>query len=61
SPRSSIALAMGSGTYLFNSALCVFLMYILAYNNAFLVIWPAFGSVKQLLASLALMAVNLLE
>jgi len=45
-------------TYLFNSALCVFLMYILAYNNAFLVIWPAFGSSNQLLASLALIAVS---
>lgn len=45
-------------TYAFNSALCVFLMYILAYNNAFLVIWPAFGSANQLLASLALIAIS---
>ncbi len=45
-------------TYIFNSALCVFLMFILAYNNAFLVIWPAFGSANQLLASLALIAVS---
>jgi carbon starvation protein len=45
-------------TYLFNSALCVILMYVLAYNNAFLVIWPAFGSANQLLASLALIAVS---
>lgn len=45
-------------TYIFNSALCVFLMFILAYNNAFLVIWPIFGSANQLLASLALIAVS---
>ncbi|MFZ2445658.1 MAG: carbon starvation CstA family protein [Syntrophobacteraceae bacterium] len=44
--------------YIFNSALCVLLMYLLAYNNAFLVIWPAFGSSNQLLASLALIAVS---
>ena len=30
----------------------------MAYNNAFLVIWPAFGSANQLLASLALIAVS---
>lgn len=45
-------------TYLFNSLLSVVLMYILAYNNAFLAIWPAFGSANQLLASLALLAVS---
>jgi carbon starvation protein len=45
-------------TYIFNSLLCVLLMYILAYNNAFLVIWPIFGSANQLLASLALIAVS---
>lgn len=45
-------------TYLFNSLLAVVLMYILAYNNAFLIIWPAFGSANQLLASLALIAVS---
>jgi len=45
-------------TYAFNSALCVALMFILAYNNAFLVIWPAFGSSNQLLASLALVSVS---
>ena len=44
--------------YLFNSALCVILMYLLAYNNAFLALWPAFGSANQLLASLALIAVS---
>jgi carbon starvation protein len=45
-------------TYLFNALLSVALMYILAYNNAFLVIWPIFGSANQLLASLALIAVS---
>jgi len=45
-------------SYLFNAALCVILMYLMAYNNAFLVIWPAFGSSNQLLASLALIAVS---
>jgi carbon starvation protein len=45
-------------TYIFNSFLCVALMFILAYNNAFLVIWPIFGSANQLLASLALIAVS---
>jgi carbon starvation protein len=45
-------------SYLFNALLCVVFMYLLAYNNAFLVIWPAFGSANQLLASLALIAVS---
>ncbi|MBN1140544.1 MAG: carbon starvation protein A [Deltaproteobacteria bacterium] len=45
-------------SYLFNALLCVFLMYVLAYKNAFLVIWPIFGTANQLLASLALIAVS---
>jgi carbon starvation protein len=45
-------------TYLFNAGLSVVLMFLLAYNNAFLVIWPIFGSANQLLASLALTAVS---
>ena len=45
-------------SYLFNALLCVVLMFLLAYNNAFLVIWPIFGSANQLLASLALIAVS---
>ncbi|RPI74627.1 MAG: carbon starvation protein A [Desulfobacteraceae bacterium] len=45
-------------SYLFNALLCVFLMFILAYYNAFLVIWPIFGSANQLLAALALIAVS---
>jgi carbon starvation protein len=44
--------------YIFNSVLCVVLMFLLAYYNAFLVIWPIFGSANQLLASLALIAVS---
>ena len=46
-------------SYLFNALLSVLFMYILAYNNAFLVIWPIFGSANQLLASLALIAVSI--
>lgn len=46
------------GSYLFNAFLCVSLMYILAYTNAFAAIWPIFGSANQLLASLALIAVS---
>lgn len=45
-------------TYIFNALLSVVLMYVLAYKNAFLVIWPVFGSANQLLASLALIAVS---
>lgn len=46
-------------TYIFNSAICVILMFTLAYKNTFLVIWPVFGSANQLLAALALIAVSL--
>lgn len=45
-------------SYLFNALLCVVLMFVLAYFNAFLVIWPVFGSANQLLAALALIAVS---
>jgi carbon starvation protein len=45
-------------SYLFNAFITVFLMFILGYYNAFLVIWPIFGSANQLLASLALIAVS---
>lgn len=45
-------------SYLFNASITVVLMFVFAYNNAFLVIWPAFGSANQLLASLALIAVS---
>jgi carbon starvation protein len=46
-------------TYIFNSAICVILMFVLAYKNAFLAIWPVFGSANQLLAALALIAISL--
>ncbi|MEI7905008.1 MAG: carbon starvation CstA family protein, partial [Candidatus Firestonebacteria bacterium] len=45
-------------TYIFNALLCVVLMFVLSYYNAFLIIWPVFGSANQLLASLALLAVS---
>jgi len=45
-------------SYLFNALLAVFFMFILGYYNAFLVIWPIFGSANQLLAALALIAVS---
>jgi len=45
-------------SYLFNAGLCVVLMFALGYTNAFLVIWPIFGSANQLLASLALIAIS---
>lgn len=45
-------------SYLFNALLCVVMMYVLAYTNAFAAIWPIFGSANQLLASLALIAVS---
>jgi carbon starvation protein len=46
-------------TYIFNSAICVIMMFVLAYYNTFLSIWPVFGSANQLLAALALLAVSL--
>lgn len=45
-------------SYLFNASITVVLMYVFAYHNTFLLIWPAFGSANQLLASLALIAVS---
>jgi carbon starvation protein len=44
--------------YFFNSLLCVVLMYALAKTNAFLSIWPIFGSANQLLAALTLFCVT---
>ncbi len=40
--------------YWFNSLLTVIFMFILAYSNAFSVLWPIFGTANQLLAALAL-------
>jgi len=45
-------------TYIFNALICVVLMFLMAYYNAFLILWPAFGSSNQLLAALALTAVS---
>ncbi len=46
-------------TYLFNSFLCVALMFILAYFNAFKQLWALFGSANQLLAALTLITVSM--
>ncbi len=46
-------------SYLFNSLLCVGLMFILAYYNAFKQLWQLFGSANQLLAALTMFAVSL--
>ncbi len=47
------------GTYIFNSFLCVALMFILAYFNAFKQLWALFGSANQLLAALTLITVSM--
>jgi carbon starvation protein len=44
--------------YWFNSALSVFLMWVLAYSNAFSALWPIFGTANQLLAALTLMTAS---
>lgn len=44
--------------YWFNSALAVFLMWVLAYSNAFSALWPIFGTANQLLAALTLMTAS---
>lgn len=41
-------------TYIFNSTLSVSLMLVLAFTNAFNVIWPVFGTANQLMAALTL-------
>jgi len=45
-------------TYLFNALLSVVLMFLLAYKNTVMILWPVFGSANQLLAGLALIAVS---
>ncbi|GAB6182924.1 carbon starvation CstA family protein [Thermodesulfovibrio hydrogeniphilus] len=42
-----------------NSLITVVLMFLLAYKQGFLIIWPIFGSANQLLAALALIAISL--
>ena len=46
-------------TYAFNSFLCVGMMFLLAYYNAFKQLWQIFGSANQLLAALTMLAVSL--
>lgn len=45
-------------SYLFNAGISVILMLIFAYKQAFLSIWPIFGSANQLLAALSLLTVS---
>jgi len=42
----------------FNSGLSVIIMFLMAYFNAFKLIWPLFGSANQFMAALALIAVS---
>jgi len=42
----------------FNAGLVVVIMFLLAYRQAFLAIWPIFGSANQLLAALTLIAIS---
>jgi len=44
--------------FIFNSALAVALMWVLAYFNTFAALWPIFGTANQLLAALSLIAVS---
>ena len=46
-------------SYIFNSFLCVAMMFILAYYNAFKQLWNLFGAANQLLAALALITVSI--
>jgi carbon starvation protein len=43
--------------YWVNSGLSVLLMWLLAYSNAFSLLWPIFGTANQLLAALGLFAI----
>jgi carbon starvation protein len=45
-------------SYYFNSGLAVALMLLFAFSNAYLTIWPIFGTANQLLAALTLIAVS---
>ncbi len=45
-------------SYIFNAGLSVVLMFAFAYKQAFLTLWPVFGSSNQLLAALALITVS---
>ncbi|MCS7214908.1 MAG: carbon starvation protein A, partial [Thermodesulfovibrio sp.] len=43
----------------FNSTIIIVSMFLLAYKQGFVVVWPVFGSANQLLAALALIAISL--
>jgi carbon starvation protein len=45
-------------SYIFNAGLSVALMFLFAYKQTFLSIWPVFGSANQLLAALTLITVS---
>ncbi|MDD4179060.1 MAG: carbon starvation CstA family protein [Candidatus Margulisbacteria bacterium] len=45
-------------SYFFNSFLAVGLMFLLGYTNAYITIWPIFGTGNQLLAALTLIAIS---
>jgi carbon starvation protein len=45
-------------SYLFNAGLSVALMFLFAYKQAFLSLWPVFGSSNQLMAALSLITVS---
>ncbi|GAB4388467.1 MAG: carbon starvation protein A [Thermodesulfovibrionales bacterium] len=45
-------------SYMFNAGLSVGLMFLFAYKQAFLSLWPIFGSSNQLMAALALITVS---
>ncbi len=44
--------------FIFNSALAVILMWLLAHFNTFAALWPIFGTANQLLAALSLIAIS---
>ncbi|MBI1976343.1 MAG: carbon starvation protein A [Candidatus Omnitrophica bacterium] len=43
----------------FNAGIAVFVMWFIAYKNAFNAVWPIFGAANQLLAALSLIAVSI--
>ena len=45
-------------SHYFNAGLSVALMFIFAYKQTFLTLWPIFGAVNQLLAALTLLTVS---
>ncbi|MEP0813443.1 MAG: carbon starvation protein A [bacterium] len=45
--------------YMFNAGLSVGLMFLLAVNNGYKIIWPVFGTANQMMAALALIAISI--